>query len=360
MKHDGGGFKNVLRFFRVLIVIFFGFVAITGCSGDGGGDGDSEGGTPDTATFDATGTWNVTATFDLDNLDTNFQCIPGESPGDDTREITLILTQTGNSFSMLDGDGHTYSGTINGATYTFSGSWTEPDDDGDYTVTVSGSFTLNASSSFTGIDTVSATNSGGNYCEWEETSAGTKQSSSTSLTITGESGNQVNLNGTWSSLCIADADDGESEMYDLTISGAAFSRVMNLWLDSMACSGPSDITVSMSGTVSLGDELMVAMNSSSVSATAIDITMNAYEGTINNAALVSDFNARQECGFDDWMANTPKDLLGTACQPDSDTKDVMYIDDTADPDVGYFGDDGPFDANGYPIAIDLDSAAERM
>ena len=133
-------------------------------------------------------------------------------------------------------------------------------------------------------------------------------------------------------------------MYDLTISGSTFSRVMNLWFDSTACSGPSDITVSMSGTVSLGDELTVAMNSSSVAATEVDIAMDSYEGTINNAALVSDFNARQECGFDDWAASTPKDLLGTVCQPDSDTKDVMYVDDTADPDAVYFG-------NGDPAAI---------
>jgi len=46
--------------------------------------------------------------------------------------------------------------------------------------------------------------------------------------------------------------------------------------------------------------------------------------------------------------------------PDSDLKDVLYIDDTVDPDVWYSGDDGGPFVNGYPTVIDSDSAKERM
>ena len=56
------------------------------------------------------------AIIDMNSIDTNFECIPGDSPGDDTRDDTLIINQTGNSFSITDSDGHTFNGTIDGAT----------------------------------------------------------------------------------------------------------------------------------------------------------------------------------------------------------------------------------------------------
>jgi hypothetical protein len=66
------------------------------------------------------------------------------------------------------------------------------------------------------------------------------------------------------------------------------------------------------------------------------------------------------CGFNDWAVDTPKDLLGTSCGPDANTKDIFYINGTADPDVWYGGNgDGPSDANGYPTQIELSSAKER-
>ena len=47
--------------------------------------------------------------------------------------------------------------------------------------------------------------------------------------------------------------------------------------------------------------------------------------------------------------------------PDADDKDVLYIDDTADPDVLYGGsDDGPLDVNGYPTDIDSDTSQKRL
>ena len=181
------------------------------------------------------------------------------------------------------------------------------------------------------------------------------------LTITGESGDQVNLNGSWDSGCDPDIADGESETSVLTVSGSNFSQVENEWFDSITCSGPSDATVTISGTVALGDELSATMDSTNVTATEIDITINSYKATINNAALVAGINADEECGFDNWVVDTPKELLGTSCAPDSDFKDVLYIDDTVDPDVWYGGDDeGPFDVNGYPTDIDSDTANERI
>jgi len=183
-----------------------------------------------------------------------------------------------------------------------------------------------------------------------------------SLTIAGESGNQVYLNDTWASGCIADIEDGESETSVLTISGATFSMVENIWVDSLACYGPADITVTINGSFVLGNEVSVPMNSSIVTATKMDIVMNSYKGTINNSDLVPYFNAENECGFNNWKVNTPKDLIGSSCRPDQNSKDLLYIDDTVYPDAFYFGDDdeAPVDANGYPTSIDRDTLMERM
>jgi hypothetical protein len=182
-----------------------------------------------------------------------------------------------------------------------------------------------------------------------------------SLTITGESGDQVNLNGTWYSGCDADIADGESETSVMIISGSNFSQIENEWFDSTTCSGSPDVTLTMSGTFVLGAELSATMGGSTVTATEADVVMNSYKGTINNPDLVAGFNADEECGFDNWVVGTPKELLGTICVPDADLKDVVYIDDTVDPDVWHIGDDeGPVDVNDYPTLIDPDLARERM
>ena len=121
------------------------------------------------------------------------------------------------------------------------------------------------------------------------------------------------------------------------------------------------MTVTMTGTVTFGDEVTASMNGSNVTATEADVDFSSYTGTINNPDLVAGFNADEECGFDDWVVDTPKELLGTTCMPNSSIKDVIYIDDTVDPDVWYNGDgEGLLDANGYPTEIDLDSEKERM
>ncbi len=182
-----------------------------------------------------------------------------------------------------------------------------------------------------------------------------------SLSITGESGDPVNLNGTWNSGCIADVDEGESDTLVLTISGSTFSRNVNGWFDSITCNGTSDLTVVGSGNFVLGNEVTATEDGSDVTATEMDLAITSVEGTINNPDLVADLNAEELCGFDDWVVGTPKEVLGTTCFPDADLKDVLYIDDTADPDVLYEGsDDGPLDANGYPTEIDSDTSQERV
>lgn len=184
-----------------------------------------------------------------------------------------------------------------------------------------------------------------------------------SFSITGESGNQVSLNGTWSKECDPDIAEGESESAVATISGSNFSQEMNLWFNSTTCSGISDATVTMTASIVLGSELTATLEASNVTATEIDIAWDSYEGTLNNSDTVSQFNTNNECGLNDWVLNTPKDLLESECGPNSLQFDLLYIDDTVDPDVMLSGDDeegAPVDGNGYPTRIDSDTRMERM
>lgn len=181
-----------------------------------------------------------------------------------------------------------------------------------------------------------------------------------SLTITGESGNQVNLNGDWDTGCL-EMDGGESERWVTTISGSTFSQEENEWFDSATCDGTSDVTIVIRGNFVLGNEVTADLNGFDVTATEMDLAITSAEGTINNPDLIDDLNADEECGFNDWVVDTPKELFGTACGPDANDKEVLYINDTADPDVLYTGDeDGPDDINGYPAEIGSDEPQERM
>ena len=185
---------------------------------------------------------------------------------------------------------------------------------------------------------------------------------SQSLTVVGISGNQVSLDGTWKSVCNYDSNDDESEMWTIKVSGSTFTQTEDVWFESATCSGLSDATVTMTGTVTLGNEVTVSMNTSDVTATEVDPVISSYVGTINNGDLVADFNTNKRCGYEDWVVDTPKDLMGTECGPDStEIKDVIHVDDTGASDVWYNGDtEGLQDANGYPAEIDIGSAKTRQ
>jgi len=100
--------------------------------------------------FDATSDWNV--------LTSNSWVTGGCSAvKDDTIELTI--TQTGDDITIVDDEGETYVGKVDGATYTFSGTFV----DGSFTYIVNGTFTLNSNSSATGTVTYSG-NDGVTFC----------------------------------------------------------------------------------------------------------------------------------------------------------------------------------------------------
>jgi hypothetical protein len=183
------------------------------------------------------------------------------------------------------------------------------------------------------------------------------------LTIKGASGNQVNLNGNWEGMCNPSSDDKGSVKIDLMISGTSFLTTANDWSSSIDCSGASDLNQTVSATFAIVSEVTATMNGSNATATAIYSVKDSTTITFHDAGRVSDANMSQFCGFDDWVVDTPKELLGTSCWFSSDYKELYYIDDTADPDVLYEGINGQgavVDEQGYPTVIDIESAKERI
>lgn len=181
---------------------------------------------------------------------------------------------------------------------------------------------------------------------------------SQSLTITGKSGNQVSLDGTWEGSCYPDDEDVESDKQYRRISGSTFTNDSYLWLSSLTCAGASDATFTDAGTFGLGDEVTVLMDSSNVTATRLDIVRSLATAEVHNQATADLFNMEQECGFNDWVIGVPKNILGTDCE-DSDNKNVVYIDDTLTPDLMILGDHDSPDSNGYPTELDIDIEYSR-
>lgn len=63
------------------------------------------------ATYDASGTWDITQTDVEDSCDSDAQ----------PETFTATITQTGNDFTAVDDDGETFTGTVSGAYYTMYG-----------------------------------------------------------------------------------------------------------------------------------------------------------------------------------------------------------------------------------------------
>ena len=116
-------------------------------------------------TYDAGGTWSITVTDLPGSIQSNTQC-----ETDPVDQDVLTLTQSGNSFYFTTEDGDFFSGTVDGSLYRFSGTWVE--EDGNFTVT--GSFNLHSSTSFSGSGHVRVEDDGF-YCEWDQSYSGVKQ-----------------------------------------------------------------------------------------------------------------------------------------------------------------------------------------
>ena len=387
---------NRLGLYLILVGLVALTLVLTNCGGGGGGNGDGDGGSSDTGDnvqqgvfldsavekidyqtatqsgeTDADGTFNYmsgeTVTFSIGDL------AIGSAPGQDTvtpvdivpgatDETDPTVTNITIFLLGLDEDGDPSNGIL--ITDDIADIVSDYDIDFDQT-------TEDFLADQNMVDLLNELNNEGVFTastprEWPSADdaqihlAGTLAGITS---ITGESGNQVNLNGDWDTGC-KESDDEElaATRRITTISGSTFSHEENQWYESITCNGTSDLTLVISGTFVLGNEVTADLLGSDVTATEMDLVITSFEATINNPALVADFNAEPACGFDDWVVDTPKELFGSSCfdENEADDQDVLYIDDMADPDVLYMGDDeGPVDVNGYPTELEPDDTQER-
>lgn len=184
-------------------------------------------------------------------------------------------------------------------------------------------------------------------------------SDSATLIITGNSGAQVELNGNWACDCQMETD-GDSFTDAINISGASYSRNKKMWSNSDNCSGSPLMTSVRKGSFNLGEEVTATLHGYDVTASVVDVTHDSVEMTINDGDTVTKLNEDQFCGFNDWVAGQPKEILGSKCAPEANGNDLIFIDDLSDPDLLYLGDvDGPTDTNGYPAQLDAGSALQK-
>lgn len=132
-----------------------------------------------------------------------------------------------------------------------------------------------------------------------------------SLTITGASGNQVALNGSWSEGC--NEELGQSNKAVTTFFGSSLTVEGDSWSSVTDCSGPTDMTTIISGTITLGEDVLVPFNTSFVTAKKLDGEVTSSLITAINTATATNFNAFSFCGATDWVVGETKDVLGTVC-----------------------------------------------
>ena len=180
-----------------------------------------------------------------------------------------------------------------------------------------------------------------------------------SLTVAGESGSQVDLDGIWRQWCWPDYDDNESSDEATTISGSSFTTKQYGWIDTTECSGEPWIEIILSGTATLGSEVMIGSNFGEITVTRVDLAHDTMTATVYDSDMADALNADTACGYTDWAVGVSKSLIGTDCE--AAAKDIIYIDDTGDDDVWYTGcnEDECAQDEGYPAELQHDQAKYR-
>lgn len=193
----------------------------------------------------------------------------------------------------------------------------------------------------------------GSINNYEFVPNGPASSSLVLVESTGESGIQAALVGSWSAGCEITVNLDRVEEF-ITISGSSFSTTYNVW-SGRDCLGIPEVSKNISGTFTLGDEVTVMLGYP-VIATKIDYEASTALFTLYTANAVTEANTTGFCGATDWVVGTAKEVVGTDCMPAS-FKDIVYIDDTVDPDLMYDGDTGAQGPDVYPALFAVNAKA---
>jgi hypothetical protein len=116
------------------------------------------------------------------------------------------------------------------------------------------------------------------------------------------------LQGLWQGICIGESLDddggtGESSRQGFAFSGDQFVSRIERYFD-LGCVSPI-VRLEISGTFAVGDAV-ASLNG----AHDLDVTVSGLTAQLTNADFVDAANTEQFLGFDDWQANTARDVLG--------------------------------------------------
>ena len=271
MKKEKIEIFKILRYISLSVILIFGLMTIVG-TGGGGGDGDDDDDGPAPPSFNATGTWSTEAIKMYDS--------DGESIGE-IEQGTMTVTQTNNSITIETDDGDTFTGTVSGAIYTFSGDLGEIQEPGGQwgTATVEGTFELTSETSLFGDYTFEWTDGSHIHTEeWDFT--GTKQDGPT-LPVAGEWGG-ISGFGEIELVVTPDSTGIESIgiIFDDFRCGNIITNGSITFTGSWAISN-GQFTADLDWTTTAGDREMNIMGTFDDSGTYVSGTYEAdYDGTI--------------------------------------------------------------------------------
>ncbi len=191
-------------------------------------------------------------------------------------------------------------------------------------------------------------------CGSSSSSSGNNTLPGAGLSVTGASGNPVNMSGTWGN-CSFDTGGPSDNKATIAVSGSGFTFTSSMWATNTTqnCTETAtpDLRITGTGTVTLGaTHTAVWMNGSTPTtapsglatalATAATIHFTSQTAVAGSAAMVADLNTGNVCGGG-WVINQSKDVSscsdffgGSATQ-----SDYWVVDDTGSPLKWYTSND---------------------
>jgi hypothetical protein len=168
-----------------------------------------------------------------------------------------------------------------------------------------------------------------------------------SLIVKGTSGNDVNMNGTWTAPCFYSAQDQEDSLHTGTLSGGSFTDISKYWSASVTsnCTQTAlpDMVINVTGSVTTGATgTAIWMDGSTpapapvgipvnTKATAATVVFSSAVATLQSDAYVTDANTNNICGGG-WVKNVAKNVLNcTDIIAVTSFQDYWVVDDSASP-----------------------------
>ena len=136
--------------------------------------------------------------------------------------------------------------------------------------------------------------------EYQVTYTFQKQSTSSSST--------TEVEGTWITSCTVDSDN-DSHLYKIVVTGTDAVETDEVHSDT-TCSTDSYKWEYTYSSLTIEDEVTFA---DGTKGHKFSVDIQSYKYTVQHSAGVSSLNSVSACGYNDWVINTAKDVIGLTC-----------------------------------------------